>query len=79
MKVWDYELLSNINMLYEAPIIIYGAGYRGKEVLKLLEGMETEIRCFCDVDKDKQEYCGYEVVNVENLYEMCKMGGGIFL
>jgi hypothetical protein len=79
MKVYDYELLNNIDMLYEAPIIIYGAGAKGKDVLKILEGMKTEICCFCDRDYTKTEFCGYKVVNIEKLSEICKKSGYIFV
>lgn len=64
MKVDDYLLINNINLLFDYPIIIYGAGKVGSRIADYLKKTEVVISCFCDKDCQKKECCGYEIIHI---------------
>ena len=49
MEFYDIRLIENKDALRQpCKIIIYGAGYKGKQVAKLLHAAEIQIQTFCD-------------------------------
>ena len=67
MRVSDFEVINSIDILFDYPIIIYGAGDVGGKIVKLLECAGLTIGGFCDADKSKKNYCGYEVIHIDDL------------
>lgn len=68
MQVKDYELVNNINVLFEKKIIIYGAGKYGFRSAKLLEKAGVGgIYCFCDQDAGQKQYLDYQVITPDEL------------
>ncbi len=51
------------------PVIIYGAGVRGREIYEHLSLMDVNVLCFADKDSKKWEtlYCGKKVISPEIL------------
>lgn len=72
-KVEDYELMNNFEIIYQFPVIIYGAGEIGYEVCMRLEELGgIKIEAFCDARKMDSLYCGKKVINVEELADCTK-------
>lgn len=67
MFVKDYELIQNIDVLFEKKIIIYGAGKLGKITAELLGDIAVDFDCFCDRDKNKKQEWNHPVITVEEL------------
>ncbi len=53
-RYMDYEVLENRNCLEEKDIIIYGAGYHGRQAAEILQECGCLKYIFCDKDIHKQ-------------------------
>lgn len=67
MQIKDYELVNNIDVLFEKKIIIYGAGKYGCRSAILLEKAGVEIYCFCDRDAEQNHYQDYRIITPDEL------------
>lgn len=72
MQVKDYELINNINPLFEKKIIIYGAGKYGNRSKKLLEKAGVEVYCFCDRNAEQKQRLDYPIITLDELEVMVK-------
>ena len=64
MYVKDYEFIHNINILFERPIIIYGAGAFGEKMAELLKELSVNFTCFCDrIGEKSKSICMHMVWN----------------
>lgn len=72
MEVSYYALVNDISLLFKYPIIVYGAGNAGGRIVRLLEQVCADVHCFFDMDINKKEYLGYEVINIEQLRKVIK-------
>lgn len=80
MKIRDYDLIDDINPLFEKKIIIYGTGKYGKKTAQLMvdAGVSGEY-CFCDCDENRKEYLGYSVITLDELEVTVKQGDCIIV
>lgn len=71
---YDLELLNNLEYIFDAQVIIYGAGKRGKIVLEQLCNTGVMPRAFCDIAANKLEGTiqGFPVLNLNELERMAK-------
>jgi len=70
IKIEDYELMNNWDMICEYPVIIYGAGNMGFEILALLtDAGNITVEAFCDGNVNKKTYCGRKVIHIEEMVE----------
>ncbi len=53
VKVRDLEMLSNMDIIFDKKIILFGAGDYGKRALRLLDKLGISILGFSDSSKDK--------------------------
>lgn len=67
MQIKDYELIDNIDILFEKKIIIYGVGQYGYRSAILLEKAGVEIYCFCDRDAGQKHYQDYRIITPDEL------------
>lgn len=52
--VWDLEICKNIDILKKTDkIVIYGAGWKGNDIVFRLEAVNIKIDYFCDMNMDK--------------------------
>lgn len=52
--VWDLEICKNIDILKKTDkIIIYGAGWKGNDIVFRLKAAEIKIDYFCDMNMNK--------------------------
>lgn len=65
--VKDYELITDISVLFEKKIVIYGAGFQGRRTAELLDDICVSFECFCDSDENKKEYLGHQVITIDQL------------
>lgn len=65
--VKDYDFVHDISALFQKKIIIYGAGYRGRQLKVLLDGIGIELECFCDKDRNKEEYLNHPIITIDEL------------
>jgi len=57
-------------MIYESPVIIYGAGNKGFDILFLLtEAGNITVEAFCDGNANKKTYCGRKVIPIGDMAE----------
>lgn len=52
-RIYDLELLKDIDILYDNEIILYGAGDYGERAKKLLEEIDISVLGFGDSNKMK--------------------------
>lgn len=65
----NYELIENINLLFENKNIIYGAGNEGRNFAELMNEAQIEFETFCD--KNIQgEIMGHSVIGIDALCEL---------
>jgi len=70
IKIEDYALMNNWDMICEYPVIVYGAGNKGFEILALLtEAGNITVEAFCDGNVNKKTYCGRKVIHIEEMVE----------
>lgn len=67
MQIQDYELINNVDELFEKKIIIYGVGKYGIRSAKLLEKAGVGIYCFCDRDAGQKQYVDYKIITPDEL------------
>lgn len=64
MEIRDYELRQNIDMFFQMPIYIYGAGEVGQKIEYLVTYAGMDMKCF--IDKRAGEIKrNHEVINVD--------------
>lgn len=78
MEIRDDFLNQNIDVLFQYPIIIYGAGWDGKKMRWLLEMTSLKIDCFVD-KKPGKKIEGYQVIQPEQMAERAKEKVYIFI
>ena len=62
----DRQNLSELAVLIASrPVILYGAGYFGKDLNDFLKSSNINVLCFCDKSEEKQgrPYCGLPVIS----------------
>lgn len=70
MYVKDYEFIHNINILFERPIIIYGAGAFGEKMAELLKELSVNFTCFCDrIGEKNKENMNHPIITLDELKE----------
>lgn len=67
----DFELLKNIDILFEHRFILYGAGRYGARTLEYLEGIGSEVVAFSDTYYTEPTYCGYPVIPPQEIPSLC--------
>jgi hypothetical protein len=65
----DLELVEDIGILFESEVVLYGAGFCGKEVFQALKMAGVQVLCFCDGDSSKWGQCigGAEIIPPDKL------------
>ncbi len=54
MKVIDYDLIKDIKIIQNSTIVLYGAGYRGKNAFDLINGLNgANVTAFCESNPEK--------------------------
>jgi hypothetical protein len=71
----ESSLINNVDILFENKIVLYGAGYHGHRMLRILREMGISIKYFCDSDSKKlgHNIYGVEVISPERLKEIDDM------
>lgn len=72
MQIRDYDLIVNINALFEKKIIIFGAGNYGSRSMRLLDYAGIKGGIFCDRNESLKEYMGRPVITPDELEEKVK-------
>lgn len=67
MKIIDYELVYDLDYLFEKKVFIYGTGIYGNKVAAAFLQMEKEISGFCETNPKKNEFSGKKVIPIEIL------------
>lgn len=67
MRVQDYDIINNIDDLFNRTIIVYGAGRDGKEIGSILLDAGLKIIGFCDQNKEMKECLGCPVISLKKL------------
>lgn len=65
--IQDYEFIEDISQMFDRKAVIYGAGYWGGVMAKLLDDICVDYECFCDRDETKKEYLGHPVIKIDDL------------
>lgn len=69
MEIKDYDLIYNIDKMFEKVVVLYGAGCWGRRSAQLLKDAGVSFDCFCDRDESKKEFCNHRVITLEDLQE----------
>lgn len=72
MQIRDYDLLNNVDVLFDKSIIIYGAGLYGRKSARLLDDAGLGVYCFCDRNESIKECMGHRVLSLNELEEKVK-------
>lgn len=63
ITIRDYELIHNVDVLFEKPIIILGIGNYGKKIYELIKGIPIEVSYIYDRKLNCETYMGVPVVS----------------
>ncbi len=69
MQVKDYEIIQNINVLFQKPVIIYGFGTIGKKIYALLQKLPVQIAFLCDKENSNNKKDSILMISFEELIE----------
>lgn len=67
MLIKDYELIYDIDILFQKKIVMYGAGIVGRRLLQFLEHMSLNVDCFCDKNQNLVECLNHAVISIDDL------------
>lgn len=67
MRVCDYELIKNINNLFEKPIIIMCMGKLGSSTFDLLQDIGVTIEYIYDRNLDKEMFCDVPIISIDEM------------
>lgn len=68
----DYELLNDFELLFEKPIIVWGAGKYGKELINFMGEAGITIDYVCDKNNKNILIKGKKVISVAEMLELVK-------
>ena len=73
MKIRDYEIIHNIDILFEKTLIIYGMGHLGKRIVQQLEELSINVEYFCDSNPDIYNDTGATRVTIDELKDITSL------
>ena len=64
--------INSIDALFESKLVLYGAGFQGKMVCRMLESAGISVSYFCDNDSQKWGYNidGFEIISPKKLQQL---------
>lgn len=69
VRIKDIELIKDVDILFNSEIVLYGAGFWGRKIARLLEMAGIKATCFCDRNKNVGFELG-EIVTIDELKAM---------
>ena len=70
MQIRDYDLIYDIDVLFQKKIVIYGAGTYGTRSARLLEDAGVGYDCFCDKNGgETEQHRNHPVITPDRLQE----------
>lgn len=72
IKIHDYDLIQDISILFEKPIIILGAGHLGSRVCELLQEIPLKVDYIYDANLKEDYYMGIQVVSLIKIKELVR-------
>lgn len=73
LEIMDYEIIKDIDLIVDLPIIILGAGRRGSKVIRLLKDATLNVAYIYDRSICENNYMGTNIISFDELSQITKM------